>query len=123
MHPRGSIKQIFIHNTDKPKNKQVTDKHPLVLNLKKMCFGFSKKTNNNSNCLKKIKAHFVKSTPFILNTLLIDFIVFIIQNLVKKSCLLHKITIEKARSVSKNTDVFIKNKIYFFIPQHRLKER
>ena len=120
---RGSIKNYFIYNTDNLKNKQVADKHHLVLNLKMMSFYFSKQTNNDSKCSKKIKTDIVKPTPFLLNMLLIDFTVLIAQSFFKKSCLLCKITIKKVRVFLKNTGVFIKTSVYIFLLQHRLKEQ
>jgi len=120
---RGSIKKLFIYNTDNSKNKRVIDKHKFVLTLKMMCFYFSKQTNNNSGCPKKKEEDIVKSTPFLLNMLLIDFTVFITQKFFKKSCLLCKITMKKVKVFYKNICVFIKNSVYIFLPQHRLKEQ
>ena len=118
---RGSLKKIFIHNSYKSKNKSNVDNYNLVLNLKKKCFCFLRQTNNESKYLKKPKEGFVKKVSFILNRLLVDFTILIIQKAVKKSFVLCKYSIKKARSVLKNTDVFVKNSIYIFSPQHYLK--
>ena len=88
-----------------------------------MCFNFSNQINSDSKCLKKVKAFFVKPNPFLLNTLLIVFKPLTIQKIVKESCLLFKHTIKKARGFSKTTDVFIKNSVYVFLPQHKFKEQ
>ena len=119
---RGSTKKFFIYNIDKSKKKQVADKHSLVLNLKNMCFYLSKQKKSDRLFLKKIKSEFIKTTSFLLNSLLIDFNTLITQNLLKSCCLLFKITIEKAGCFLKKTDVFMKNSIYVFLPQPIVKE-
>ena len=119
---RGSIKNFFIYNAHKSKNKQGVAKPHLVLNLKKRCFCFSKQINDKSMYLKKTKADFVKTTLFLLNMLIIDFTALIIQKIIKKGCILCKNTIKKARGFSKNISVFIKNSFYVFLTQHNLKE-
>ena len=55
--------------------------------------------------------------------LLVDFIVFIKQSFFKINYLLCKITIKKVGVFYKNTDVFIKNSVYIFLTQNRLKEQ
>jgi len=121
---RGSIKNFYyIYNTVNSKNKWIVDKHRLVLNLKMMFFYFSKQTKNNSKCANKIKTNIARSTLFLLNALLIDFIIFIKQSFLKTVYLLCKITIKKVRVFLKNKDVFIKNSVYIFLPPHRLKEQ
>tara|TARA_B100001250_G_C19283533_1_gene564327 strand:- start:154 stop:543 length:390 start_codon:yes stop_codon:yes gene_type:complete len=122
---RSSFKKIFIYNAHKSKKKKVVAKPHFVLNLKKRCFCFSKQINDESNCLKKTKAELVKTTPFLLNVLIIDFTVLItqiIQKIIKKRCVLCENTIKKSRDFSKNTSVFIKDHFYVFLPQHNLKE-
>jgi len=119
---RGSFKKFFIYNAHKSKNKQGVSKPHLVLNLKKRCFCFSKQINDESIYLKKTKANFVKTIPFLLNMLIIDFTALIIHKIIKKGCVLCENTIKKARGFSKNTSVFIKNSFYVFLPKHNLKE-
>ena len=121
---RGSIKNFYYtYNTENLKNKWLVDKHRLVLKLKVMFFYFLKQTKNDSKCANKIKTNIAKSTLLLLNMLLIDFIIFIKQSFFKKSYLLCKVTIKKAKVFLKNTDVFIKNSVYIFLPPHRLKEQ
>jgi len=119
---RGSIKNIFIYNAHKSKNKQGVAKPHLVLNLKKVCFCFSKQINDESICLKKTKTGFVKTISFLLNMLIVDFTALIIQKIIKKRCVLCENTIKKVWGFSKNISVFIKNSFYIFLPQHNLKE-
>ena len=121
---RGSIKNFYYtYNTENLKNKWLVDKHRLVLKLKVMFFYFLKQTKNDSKCANKIKTNIAKSTLLLLNMLLIDFIIFIKKCFFKKSYLLCKVTIKKAKVFLKNTDVFIKNSVYIFLPPHRLKEQ
>ena len=119
---RGSIKNFFIYNVHKSKNKQGVAKPHLVLNLKKRCFCFSKQINDESIYLKKTKTGFVKTTLFLLNMLIDDFKALIIQKFIKKGCVLCENTIKKVWGFPKNISVFIKNSFYIFLPQHNLKE-
>ena len=119
---RDSIKNFYyIYNKENSKNKWLVDKR-LVLNLKKMFFYFSKQTKNDSKCTNKTKTNIAISALFLLTMLLIDFIILIKQYFFKKSYLLCRVTIKKAKVFLKNTDVFIKNSFYIFLPQHNQKE-
>tara|TARA_B100001142_G_scaffold14727_1_gene13907 strand:+ start:801 stop:1181 length:381 start_codon:yes stop_codon:yes gene_type:complete len=119
---RGSIKNFFIYNAHKSKNKQGVAKPHLVLNLKKRCFCFSKQINGENICLKKTKTGIFKTTPFLLNMLIDVFNGLIIQKIIRKRCVLCENTIKKVWGFSKNISVFIKNSFYVFLPQHNLKE-
>ena len=118
----GSIKKFFIYNTHRSKNKQGVAKRHFVLNLKKRCLCFSKKTDGESTYLKKTKVDFVKTTIFMLNSLIVDFNALIIQKNIKKLYVLCENTIKKVRGFLKNICVFIKNSFYIFLPQHSLKK-
>tara|TARA_Y100000768_G_C23766808_1_gene581296 strand:- start:141 stop:521 length:381 start_codon:yes stop_codon:yes gene_type:complete len=119
---RGSIKNFFIYNAHKSKNKQGVAKPNHFLNLKKGCFCFSKQINDKSMYLKKTKTGFVKTALFLLNMLIVDFKALIIQKFIKKGCVLCENTIKKAWGFSKNISFFIKNSFNIFLPQHNLKE-
>ena len=119
---RGSIKNFFIYNAHKSKNKQGVAKPNPFLNLKKGCFCFSKQINDESIYLKKTKTGFVKTTLFLLNMLMVDFKTLIIQKFIKKGCVLCENTIKKVWGFSKNISFFIKNSFNIFLPQHNLKE-
>ena len=109
MQYRGSLNNFFINSANKLKNKQgEAQPHP-VLNLKKTCGFFSKQQKSENIYLKKTNAVFVNTTRFLLIMLLVDFITFIMQKIIKKDCFIYKKTIKKKPSVSKKASVFIKN--------------
>ena len=111
---RGLLKNFFIYSAPRSKNKWITAKPQLVLNLKRRLLYFSKRINKENTCLKKINAGFIKKTVFLVKMLLVDFTILIKQKLVKKFHVLYKNTIKKAQNISKYTNFFIKNTIFIF---------
>ena len=120
---RGSINNIFINNAHKLKKKQGETRHHIFLNLKKTYVCISKQQNNENIYLKKPTPVFVNKTRFLLIVFLIDFIILIRQNVVKKCCYIYKNIIKKEQGVSKKESVFIKNTTCFFLQQQTLKQQ
>jgi len=112
-----------MYNKHSLKNNHGVVKPHFVLNLKKSCFCFSKQNKIGGACLKKTKEYFVKYSPFLLNRLLVVFIILINQKFIKNNFVLCKNIVKKSESVSKKISVFIKNSICVFLPQHNLKEQ
>lgn len=111
---RGPLKVFFIYSALKSKKKQITAQPQFVINLKKGLLYISKQAGKENTYLRKINAGFIKKKLFLLKILLIDSIILMKQNLIKKIFVLYKKTIKKARNISKNTCFFIKNTIFIF---------
>ena len=111
---RVSLNNCFLNNAHKLKNKQCVNRPHLILNLKKRCVCFSKQQNNKNTYLKNPTSFFVKTHPFLLIMLLLDFTTLIRQKFINKRCFLYKKTIKKAKVFSKKTSVFIKNTTFDF---------
>ena len=119
---RGPLKNFFIDRISKSKNKQITAQTQLVLNLKRRLLYFSKRIGKKNICLKKTNMGFNKKILFLLNLLLFDFAILIKQKLIKKVRFLYKNTIKKTQNISRQTNFFIKNTVFIFLPQNNLKQ-
>tara|TARA_Y100000748_G_scaffold278264_1_gene255792 strand:+ start:276 stop:653 length:378 start_codon:yes stop_codon:yes gene_type:complete len=111
---RGSLNNIFINNACKLKNEQGETQLHFVLNLNKTCVYFSEQKNNKNIYLKKPVLIFINKPGFLLTVLLIDFIIFTRQKLLKTAVLYAKILLKKEQSISNKESVFIKNTACFF---------